>query len=74
MKTTDFYINNIDKRTGQVRSTKYYPNRVKCDVCPAKNTSVLLVRVCGSRRHLCAACRAALGMLHNSTSQSEIAS
>lgn len=65
MKSTDFYMNNIDERTGRVVSTDYFPGRVKCEGCPSKNKSVLLVRVNGTRHHLCAECRRVLDTLEN---------
>jgi hypothetical protein len=73
MKNTDFYMDRIDIRTGRTVSTDYFPKRVKCDCCPAKNKNVLLVRVSGIRRYLCAECRRVLDMLANRDSHSEMA-
>jgi hypothetical protein len=73
MKHTEFFMTNIDERTGRTISTDYFPKRVKCEGCPAKNKSVLLMRVNGSRRHLCAGCRRVLDMLANQGAPSGIA-
>jgi hypothetical protein len=73
MNSTNFYIDRIYKRTGRTVSMDCFPRRVKCEGCPAKNKSVLMVRVNGTRRHLCAECRGVLDTIENQDSRSGMA-
>lgn len=67
MKHTDFSVGYTDER-GNIRLTKHFPQRIKCEGCPAKSRNVLLVRVNGFRRHLRGECRRVLEQLDDQES------